>query len=97
MTTELSTEDRDAIKSILTAWRDEGVENPLLPMDVDADGDGICDSWGLDADGEVVLVSGASLEDTVYVSEGDDIGPESVVLDMTPVADEDDEEDESDG
>ncbi|WQY99833.1 hypothetical protein [Microbacterium phage MO526] len=74
MTTELSTADREAIKSILTAWRDEGVENPLLPMDVDVDGDGIADSWGLDAFGNVVVVSGARLSETVYRSEGDDIG-----------------------
>ena len=80
MTAELSTEDREAIQGILTTWRDEGVENPLLPMDVDVDGDGIVDSWGLDAAGNVVVVSGASLEDTVYVSEGDDIVPTSYVF-----------------
>ncbi|QNL30254.1 hypothetical protein SEA_CLEARASMUD_44 [Microbacterium phage ClearAsMud] len=95
MTTELSTEDRDAIKSILTGYREDGIENPLLPMDVDVTGDGICDSWGLDADGNVIVVPGAHLDDTVFVSEGDDIGPESVVLVMRP--DDADEEDESDG
>lgn len=69
----VTVEDRDEIKSILLQWRSEGVENPLLPMDVDVDGDGIVDSFGLDENDEVVVVLGKPLEETVYVSEGDDI------------------------
>lgn len=72
----VTVEDRDAIKSILLQWRSEGVENPLLPMDVDVNGDGIIDSFGLDENDQVVVVLGTKLEDTVYVSEGDDVGPE---------------------
>ena len=45
---ELTPEDREAIRAILTNWKAEGVENPLVPMDVDVDGDGIVDAWGLD-------------------------------------------------
>lgn len=71
LATGLSAEDEAEIKSILTTWKNEGVENPLLPMDVDIDGDGLVDSFGLDGDGNVVVVLG-KLEDTVYVSEGDD-------------------------
>ena len=66
-------EDQAAIKSILLQWKEEGNPNPLLPMDVDIDGDGIVDSFGLDENDEVIVVSGAKLEDTVYVSEGDDV------------------------
>ncbi|QCG77498.1 hypothetical protein SEA_DIZZYRUDY_1 [Microbacterium phage DizzyRudy] len=73
---EVSAEDATAIKSILLQWRSEGVENPLLPMEVDVNGDGVADSFGLDENDEVVVVLGSKLEDTVYVSEGDDIGPE---------------------
>ncbi|WMI34440.1 hypothetical protein SEA_DAMASCUS_1 [Microbacterium phage Damascus] len=73
---EVSAEDATAIKSILLQWRSEGVENPLLPMEVDVNGDGVADSFGLDENDEVVVVLGAKLEDTVYVSDGDDIGPE---------------------
>jgi len=73
MTTELSTEDREAIQGILNTWRASGVENPLLPMDVDVDGDGIVDSWGLDAFGNVVVVSGKHVSETVFESTGDDI------------------------
>ncbi|UDL16233.1 hypothetical protein SEA_KOZIE_37 [Microbacterium phage Kozie] len=68
----LTDDDRAAIKGILEQWRDSGVLNPLLPIDVDVDGDGIADAWGLDENGDVVLVSGASLPYTVYASDGDD-------------------------
>lgn len=69
----LSDEDRIAIRDILLQWKAEGVENPLLPADVDIDGDGIADSFGLNDKDEVIVVSGVALEDTVYVSDGDDI------------------------
>lgn len=68
-----SVEDLIVIKGILLQYREEGVENPLLPLNVDIDGDGIVDSYGLDENDEVILVSGAKLEDTVYVSDGDDV------------------------
>ena len=65
--------DLVTIKTILEGYRSEGVENPLLPMNVDIDGDGIADAYGLDANDEVIVVSGVTLTDTVYVSDGDDI------------------------
>jgi hypothetical protein len=68
-----SIEDLVVIKGILLQYREEGVENPLLPLDVDIDGDGIADAYGLDENDEVILVSGCKLEDTVYVSDGDDV------------------------
>lgn len=73
MEAELSKEDRDVIRDILLGYRKEGESVPLLPLDVDLDGDGITDAWGLDENDEVVLVSGQKLKDTVYVSDGDDI------------------------
>ena len=73
---ELATEDRECIRGILQAQAQAGSERPLLALDVDVDGDGIVDAWGLDEAGEVVLVSGVNLADTDYVSEGDDVGPE---------------------
>lgn len=72
----MTKDDVDAIKGILLQWRSEGVEKPLLPMDVDVNGDGIVDSFGLDENDEVVVVTGTPLEGTVYLSEGDDIVPE---------------------
>lgn len=72
--TTTSVEDLVAIKMILVGYKSEGVEKSLLPINVDIDGDGICDAYGLDENDEVILVSGASLTDTVYVSDGDDIG-----------------------
>lgn len=69
---ELKAEDLETIKSILEGYKAEGVVNPLLPTDVDMDGDSIADAFGLDADGNVVLVSGVSLDDTVYVSTGEE-------------------------
>ncbi|UVK61360.1 hypothetical protein SEA_GINGERBUG_25 [Microbacterium phage Gingerbug] len=69
----LTDEDEAVIRGILEAQRQEGATRPLLPLDVDLDGDGITDAWGLGDDGQVVLVSGVSLTDTCYVSDGDDI------------------------
>ena len=83
----ITREDAEAIKSILLQWRTEGVENPLLPMDVDVDGDGIVDSFGLDENDEVVVVLGRPLKETVYLSEGDDVN-----LEAGGVLDEDSEE-----
>lgn len=70
---DLTTTDEDAaaIKTILLQWKSEGNPNPLLPADVDIDGDGIVDSFGLDENDNVIVVSGTKLEDTVYVAEGE--------------------------
>lgn len=67
-----SIEDLVMIRTILLQYKTEGVEKPLLPLNVDLDGDGIADAYGLDQNDEVVLISGVKLEDTVYVSDGDD-------------------------
>lgn len=70
---DLTTTDEDAaaIKAILLQWKSEGNPNPLLPADVDIDGDGIVDSFGLDENNNVIVVSGTKLEDTVYVADGE--------------------------
>jgi hypothetical protein len=69
----LTDEDRDTIRDVLIQWRVGGVENPLLPMDVDVDGDGIVDSWGLDENGQVVVVRSRPIQETVFQSDGDGI------------------------
>lgn len=69
----LAAEDKAEIKTILRSYQYAGVENPLLPTDVDLDGDGTADSFGLDDEGNVILVPGVRLESTVYLSDGDDI------------------------
>lgn len=66
----VSAEDLEVIKSILIQYKQEGKANPLLPMEVDVNGDGIVDSFGLDADDNVIVVPGVKLEDTVYESTG---------------------------
>lgn len=71
--TNLTPEDEVAVKAILIQWREAGNPNPLLPADVDLDGDGVHDSFGLDENDNVIVVSGVKLEDTVYRSDGDDI------------------------
>lgn len=68
----MTNEDRDVLRGLLLAERERGVERPLLPADVDLDGDGVCDAFGLDENDDVVLVSGVTLDGTLYVSEGDD-------------------------
>lgn len=66
----LTPEDREAIRSILQAERDAGNPLPLLPADVDLDGDEICDAFGLDAFGQVCVVPGVRLAGTLYESTG---------------------------
>lgn len=68
----LTDEDREVIRGALLAERAAGVAVPLLPADVDVNGDGTVDSFGLDENDEVVVISGAALEHTLYVSDGDD-------------------------
>ncbi|QDP45532.1 hypothetical protein SEA_FUZZBUSTER_48 [Microbacterium phage FuzzBuster] len=69
----LTDEDRVAIQAALIAERESGVAVPLIPADVDLDGDGTADSFGLDEHDNVIIVPGVPLEHTVYVSDGDDI------------------------
>jgi len=69
---DLPEEDRAQLKEALTTWQAAGEENPMIPLDVDLDGDGVADAVGLDENGELVVLSGVDLEETVYVSEGDD-------------------------
>lgn len=64
--------DREELVRALAQWKAEGVENPTIPLDYDADGDGIVDAFGLDGDGNLVLVSGVALADTVAESTGED-------------------------
>jgi hypothetical protein len=67
----LTRKDRKAIRAMLLAERANGVAVPLLPADVDMDGDGIVDSFGLDEHDEVVIVSGVALEHTLFESVGE--------------------------
>lgn len=69
----LSDEDRAVIRAALLAERAAGVVVPLLPADVDLDGDGNVDSFGLNENDEVIVVSGVALEHTLYLSTGDDL------------------------
>lgn len=68
----LTEEDRVVIYGILMQARQEGTPNPVLPADVDIDGDGIVDGFGLDENDEVILVSGVTLSGTMYLAVGDE-------------------------
>lgn len=67
----LSADERETLTQVLAAWRDAGTADPTIPLYEDVDGDGIPDLVGLDAGGELVLVPGATVEDSVAVSEGE--------------------------
>jgi hypothetical protein len=69
----LGREDYNAIRDALLAWREDGVANPLIPSDVDIDGDGTTDAYGLDANDEVIFVKSAKLKDTVFEAVGGSI------------------------
>lgn len=67
----LTPEDKEGLKAALTAWKAEGVERPLIPIDVDVNGDGKADAFGLDEDGELVIVTDVDVATTVYESTGE--------------------------
>lgn len=69
----LPQEDRDFLTQHLRQLKSDGNPNPLIPNDLDLDGDGIADAFGLDENNDLVFVSGVSLVDTVYQSDGDDV------------------------
>lgn len=69
----LTDEDREVMRAALLAERASGVAHPLIPADVDLDGDGTCDSFGLDENDEVVVVPGVPIADTVFLSLGEDV------------------------
>ena len=73
---DLPDEDKAAIKAGLLAWRTEGNDNPMLPVNLDLNGDGVSDAYGLDENDELVVIPGVPVEETVYESEGDDIDPQ---------------------
>lgn len=77
-TSQLSDEEREEIRQVLEAHKAAGVDEPVLPLMGDVDGDGVWDFYGLDEAGQVVVVPGATLDDTVYEATGDD-HPESGV------------------
>lgn len=68
----LTDADRDAIREILHSMRVEGAKDPILPTDVDLDGDGTVDGYGLDAEGNVVTLPSVPLSDTLYEATGEE-------------------------
>jgi hypothetical protein len=65
----LDPKDRAKLTKALRGWSKGGVERPLIPMADDVTEDGIADAWGLDEHGELVVVAGIPLADTVYKTE----------------------------
>lgn len=75
----LSREEIEQLQASLQAWREAGTENPMIPIGEDLTGDGIADAWGLSAFGELIIVPGVELGQTVYQATGeggdlDDVG-----------------------
>lgn len=69
---DLPRADQGNLIAALKQWQADGEDNPLIPTDVDVDGDGTADAYGLDAFGRLVYVSGANLADTVHQATGGD-------------------------
>lgn len=67
----LTDEDKEQLRAALQTWKDEGQESPLIPTDTDIDGDGTADAFGLDDQGNLTIVFGVKLEETVYEADGD--------------------------
>lgn len=79
--TDLPREDYHALRNALLEWRDAGEPNPVIPHDVDLDGDGVVDGFGLDENDDLVYVKGVALGDTVSESTGGGIETNREVLD----------------
>ena len=62
----LHPKDRQALQRTLRAWVKDGVENPLIPLADDVNEDGLADAWGLDEGGELTVVLGVHIDDTVF-------------------------------
>lgn len=67
---DLPREDQAQLLACLVQWKADGQKNPLIPCDVDVDGDGIVDAYGLGPFGDLVYVTGATVKDTVYEADG---------------------------
>lgn len=66
--------DREQMLAALKAWKAAGNDSPMIPLDVDVDGDGTADAIGLDDDGNLVILSGVALEETTYEADETEVG-----------------------
>jgi hypothetical protein len=67
----MTNDEHEILLEILTRWKAEGLGNPIIPAYQDEDGDGVPDFYSLDADGNLTIVSGVTVGDTVAVSTGE--------------------------
>lgn len=67
---DVPVEDQAQLLACLRQWKAEGQTNPLIPCDVDVDGDGTAEAYGLGPFGDLVYVTGITLGDTVYEADG---------------------------
>jgi hypothetical protein len=67
---DLSDDERKVLRDSLLAWKNDGHAKPVMPVYEDLDNDGIPDFYGLDANNELVVVSG-TVQDSVAESTGD--------------------------
>lgn len=84
----LTEDDRTALTTALKGMKesDPRPAQIVIPMDVDLDGDGKVDGWGLDDDNNLIFVSGVDVADTGYESDGHDItGQPSTATSTTDV------------
>lgn len=66
---DLSRADQAQLKASLVRWKIDGQDNPLIPCDVDVDGDGTADAYGLVND-VLVYITGVTIGTTVYEADG---------------------------
>ncbi|QWY84467.1 hypothetical protein SEA_QUADZERO_22 [Microbacterium phage QuadZero] len=63
-------EDQVQLLACLKQWKAEGQVNPMIPCDIDADGDGTTDAFGLGPFGDLVFVTQVPVKNTVYEADG---------------------------
>jgi len=78
----LSGEQRQQVLETLTSFKDAGVSAPLLDAGVDGDGDGRNDYFGLDEQGNLIMVTGAEGDRDDY-----DLGDVEIVEETEGVGD----------
>jgi len=63
-------EAREAIRQALLDWRAAGEPDPVIPVYADENGDGVPDFYGLDAFGQLRLVPGVTVAESVAAPTG---------------------------
>ena len=70
---KLSPEIREEFRNVILSQRSPENPNPILPVFADLDNDGVLDFFSVNTDDELVFVPGATLDSSLFLSDGGDV------------------------